>query len=515
MAFSVIQVSKRKPKTYDALTRLQQYVEKNRPEGREDETPAAWRDVQADLRASMTPENYARWIGSAQVRQEGDRLIIGSPDDFSRSWLQERLGNRIDASLQRMGHGHLAAEYAVTPADPRAPRIIVGRDDWAGYTRHHLDERGLKPRQGKETDRYNSPLAIHYTVSASHAWFAAHPEQKEAWITHSAGFIRQLHGDAQVLGMALHEHQTTPHLHIVAIPIDARGRLSASSFTRTPEQLEALHTLYNRHLRDHGIQLERGQSGRLERQLAAATPAVRETALRADDIPLDEVLERLDAERDGRDSNRWLIGDRIIQVDREDAHHFTELGPHGAEDGHGAIDLVIRLRQEGRTPAEEYGLAVGYLAVAHADRVTGSAPPLVPPAPNRSARPTEHPDGLTFGAASQWEPGQLIVVDSPVEALQATATAKGWGRIVVSDDPAALPVDQMDEAIAKGWMVDVATRSDALWDAVQEHYADETEAAGRQVFRSPAPGGARARAAEHAMGAERGPDMGPQMVMDA
>ncbi len=512
MAFSVIQVSRTKPKTYDALTRLQQYIEKNKTREREDETPAAWRDVRADLRTSMTPENYARWIGSAQVRQDENRLIIGSPDDFSRAWLQERLGSRIDASLHRTGHGHLVPDYTVMPPDPRAPRIIVSRDDWAGYTRQHLDERGLKPRQGKESDRYNSPLAIHYTLSASHAWFAEHPEQKEAWVTHSAGFIRQLHGDAQIVGIALHEHQTTPHLHMVAIPIDARGRLSASSFTRTPEQLEALHTLYNRYLRDHGIQLERGQSSSLERQLAGATPAVRETALRADDIPLDEVLERLEAERDGRDPDRWLVGDRIIQVDREDVHHFTELGPHGTEDGHGAIDLVIRLRQEGVTPAEEYGLAVGYLAVVHADRITGSAPPLVPPAPERSPRSAAHPDGLPFGTASHWEPGQLIVVDSPGEALQAAGTAKGWGRIVVADDPADLPVDQIDEAIAKGWMVDVSTRSDALWEAVQERFPEETEAAGRQVFRSPAPG--KARAAEHAMGAERGPDMGPQMVLD-
>lgn len=518
MAHSIIQVSGKKPKTSAALTRLQEYIEKRAARAREEAEPAAWQAVRDDLRQSLTPENHARWIENVQVRQEGDTLILGSPSDFDRRWLQRGLDRHIVASLQRTGYGHLQPRYAVaepaTPPDPNAPRVIMSRDDWAAYTQHRLDELGITPRQGKQSERYNSPLAIHYTLTASPSWFREHPDQKDAWVDHSAGFIRQLHGEAQILGIVLHDHQSTPHLHIVAIPIDARGRLSASSFTRTPEQLEALHTQYNRYLRDHGLPLARGENARLERALAAAPPDVQQRAIHADDIPLAEVLERLEAERDGRDPHRWLIGDRLIQV-HADEQGFTEVSPHGAEEGHGAIDLVIRLRQEGRTPLEEHDLAVEYLAALHPERMPGGAPPLVPHAPEpRRHAPLER-QSMPFGQEMRWEAGQFILVDTPAEAVQALGTAKGWGRVAVADRPEALPVDEMDEALARGWIVDVAGRSDALWEAVQERYADLTDGAGRQVWHSGAPGTAQAKAVERALEVERGPEIGPEMLMDA
>lgn len=519
MAYSIINVSRRKPKTYDHLTRLQEYIEKTDKTSHRGDEPTAWTAAKEDLQHSMTSGNYERWIAPLQAREDGDRLILGAATELDRQWLDVKLDRLIRDSLGRTGHDDLTPHYEVavppTSRDPHAPRILTSRDDWAAYARQHLAERHLTPRQGKESTRYNSPLANHYTLTTSPQWPKEHPDQTEAWIQHSFGFFEHLHGRAQILGAVVHEHQSTLHLHVVAIPIDPQtGRLSASAFTRTPAQLEALHTAYNRYLRERGLQLERGTNYRLDRAMAAASPEAQLMALHADDIPLDEVLERLEADRDGRDPRRWFIGDRLIQV-HEDHHGFTELGPHGANDGHGAIDLVIRLRQEGQTPLEEHGLAVGYLAALHPEHIPGGAPPLVPPVPEPAVRLPRDPQSMPFGQVSRWEPGQFIIVDSLPEAVKTMGAAKGWGRIAVAESPEALPVDELDEAVAKGWMVDVASHSDTLWQAVQERYSDLTEDHGRQVWRSPAPSTAKAKAADKAMDMdiEKGPDIGPEMMM--
>lgn len=515
MAYSIINVSRRKPKTRDHLTRLQDYIER-KDNSRTATEPAAWTSARDDLRLSLTADNFTRWIAPLQARDEDGQLILEAPTEFDRRWLESKLDPRIRQSLDRTGNGHLQPQYevgtppALDPDHPRSPRIIMSRDDWAAYTMERLDDLGLKQRLDRQGGTlYNSPLAIHYTLTTSRAWLEEHPEQREAWIEHSYGFVRDLHGEAQLLGGAVHEHQATLHLHVAAIPIDARGRLSASSFTRTREQLEALHTTYNRYLRARDLQLERGQNARLERQMAAASPEVRRTAVLADDIPLHEILERLEAERDGRDPRRWTIGDRLIQV-HDDGHGFTEMGPHGVDDGRGAIDLVVRLRQEGQTPIAQHGLAVGYLAAIHPERVLGTAPPLVPPVPEHAPHAPSDRQSISFGQQSRWEPGQFIIVDSLREAATTAASAKGWGRIAVVEQADTLPLGELDEAIGKGWMIDVASTSDTVWDTIQQRYSEHTKAQGQQIWRT---GATPAKAAEHAMDKEQSPVMGPEMMM--
>ncbi len=513
MQYSIINVSDRKPKTYEQLNRLQDYLEKNAKEAE----PAAWKDAREYIRNNDARlDMYERYVAPAHARQEDDRLIITAPDQFTHLFLQKRFDSQIDYALNATGHSGLRVEYEIGgPPDAQGSRIIESRDDWAAYTEQRLGLHGITPRQGQQGDRYNSVLGIHYTLTASPAWFRDHPDQKDAWIKHSRGFIDNLHGEAQILGVFVHEHQQTTHLHIVAVPINEQGKLSARSFTGTPEQVEALQTEYNRYLREHGLQLERGTNYRLDRAMATASPEMRARSLYADDIPLDDVLTGLEAEHDGRDPRRWFIGDRIIQV-HGDSHGFTEMGPHGANDGHGAIDLVQRLRQEGATLLEQHDLAVDYLAITHPEHIPGGAPPLVPQEPEPAPRQPLDRQSMAFGQESRWEPGQFLIVDSMQEAVIAMGKAKGWGRIAVADGPNGLPVDEMDEAMAKGWMIDIASDNASLREAVQERYSDLDEEHDGQLWFSPAPSTAKAKGAEKAMvkDMEKGPDIGPEMLME-
>ena len=222
-------------------------------------------------------------------------------DDFTRHWLESRLDWRVRQSLERTGHGHLQVEYEVatgTAPDSPTAESTFGRAT-GPPTPPGAPRCWASPAAGARQQQPNSVLGIHYVLSASPRWFQEHPEQREAWVRHSREFVERVISEADVLGGGLHDHQSSRHLHVVVLPIDDRGRLSASSFLRTPRQLEQLHTDYNRHLRSHGLFLDRGENARLERRSPPRRPR-RALALEADDLPLDEVLARLEADRDGR-----------------------------------------------------------------------------------------------------------------------------------------------------------------------------------------------------------------------
>ncbi len=508
-----------KVKTFGALKRAQDYDERRSPSEREAENPEPWRAIREDLRLSTTAGNYIQHFASTRARLDGDTLTILASNDFQRHWLENKLDGQIAKAMERTGYGHLHHRYDVfQPAkttNPNAPRIIMSRDDWAAYTQQRLEELGITPRQGKQSERYNSTLALRWNLTASPSFFHEHPEQYERWLEVSHEFIRELHGEEQILGSIVHTHQKTPHLGVTVIPIDDRGHLNAGGFARTREQLTEIHTLYNQRLREAGIHLERGHNASLEREMVRIGSGDRQRAIDANDIPLDEVLERLEAERQVHNPRLWIIGDRLIQV-HEDGHGFTEVGPHGIEDGDGGLELVMKLRQEGESPAEALELAADYLATMHPERVRGGAPPLVPHTPEPRPEPPLERVSIPFGTHSRWEPGQFIVVDTPAEARQVAGAAKGWGHVVAAPTPGDLPVEELAEAITKGHMVDIATRSDAVFEAVQERYADLTAATGRQIWRrSPAtlPSMAKPRAVEKSPEMEQGPLAGPEIMM--
>lgn len=112
-----------------------------------------------------------------------------------------------------------------TPADgwvrwsERAPRNLS----------EQLGERlaDFKQRGGKL--RTDSVLAVELMLSASPEWFKqASREQTQEWLRRNVEWIEQVFGRDNVLQVALHLDETTPHLHAFVVPeiemVETRGR---------------------------------------------------------------------------------------------------------------------------------------------------------------------------------------------------------------------------------------------------------------------------------------------------
>ncbi len=118
---------------------------------------------------------------------------------------------------------HLNASY--TPADgwvrwsKRAPRNLTEQ------LRERLKD--FEARGGKR--RRDSVLAVELMLSASPEWFkAASREKAQEWLRCNVAWIEETFGRDNVLQVALHRDETTPHLHVFVVPeiqmVETRGR---------------------------------------------------------------------------------------------------------------------------------------------------------------------------------------------------------------------------------------------------------------------------------------------------
>ncbi|MEP1034759.1 MobV family relaxase [Ekhidna sp.] len=85
------------------------------------------------------------------------------------------------------------------------------------------------------------------------------PEAFKQWIMENRKFIEDRHGKENIVSFSLHRDETTPHLHVVVVPLTKDGRLSAKDFIGTPRHLRNLNTEYAQQMAIFGM--KRGEPG--------------------------------------------------------------------------------------------------------------------------------------------------------------------------------------------------------------------------------------------------------------
>jgi hypothetical protein len=76
-----------------------------------------WTQVAAQLRDTLTPENYIKWIWPTRViAQETDHLTIQAPDHLHAMWLSAKLERQIRDALERMGYPEMRITYVAKDA---------------------------------------------------------------------------------------------------------------------------------------------------------------------------------------------------------------------------------------------------------------------------------------------------------------------------------------------------------------------------------------------------------------
>jgi chromosomal replication initiator protein len=85
-----------------------------------------WHEVAGRLKGSLNETTYGTWFGEAQgVRLDGDRFVLGVPNDFTRNWIEGHFLSLIGAAIRDVTGGERPIELTVVdglePPDPRLP----------------------------------------------------------------------------------------------------------------------------------------------------------------------------------------------------------------------------------------------------------------------------------------------------------------------------------------------------------------------------------------------------------
>lgn len=109
-----------------------------------------------------------------------------------------------------------------------------------------------------EQRRKDAVLAVEYLVTASPEFFANKSfEEIKAYLKSASDYLKNKHGTENVLLETWEFDETTPHLSMIVVPVDAKGKLNAKSFLGGRDVLRKLQTdFYNAVGKNYG--LERG-----------------------------------------------------------------------------------------------------------------------------------------------------------------------------------------------------------------------------------------------------------------
>lgn len=111
-----------------------------------------------------------------------------------------------------------------------------------------------------EKIRKNAVHALEYVITASPEKMAAMGQTKsEDYLRDALTWLEDKHGPENILSAMIHNDETTPHLQVMVIPLDDRGKLNARALIGGKAQLSAMQTDFaervgHKHGLDRGIE---------------------------------------------------------------------------------------------------------------------------------------------------------------------------------------------------------------------------------------------------------------------
>jgi len=127
---------------------------------------------------------------------------------------------------------------------------LAGSGDWRADVQVRLDD--------APTIRTNAVLALDYVFTASREFFERGDERERSarlddWRDRTMAWLRDRFGEANVVAAILHRDELTPHIQAMVVPINEKGRLSATDFIDGPAKLRGMHDSYHAAVEDLGL----------------------------------------------------------------------------------------------------------------------------------------------------------------------------------------------------------------------------------------------------------------------
>jgi hypothetical protein len=165
------------------------------------------------------------------------------------SWPRPPVGSRRFAILRVAkisGKGKMAAaaQHNLRERDtPNARPEDRSRNIHLAGARTADELMKLWEERAPEKIRKNAVLTLEYVVTASPEKMAEMGQTRsEDYLRDALTWLQDKHGAENILSAVIHNDEITPHLQVMVIPIDERGKLNARSLVGGKPQLSAMQT---------------------------------------------------------------------------------------------------------------------------------------------------------------------------------------------------------------------------------------------------------------------------------
>lgn len=162
---------------------------------------------------------------------------------------------------------------------------LIQSQNWMQDIRAEIDRAGARTRS-------NSVVALDTLYTASPAFFEGKTrEQTEDFFRDCLQFHQRQFG--HIISAVIHYDETTPHLHVVSVPLTADGRLSAREIVGNKKNMSHLQDEFFEQIgRDYGLERGTRSDGQEKRKhISAQEKRVRELEQQVNS--LSERVERL------------------------------------------------------------------------------------------------------------------------------------------------------------------------------------------------------------------------------
>ncbi len=146
---------------------------------------------------------------------------------------------------------------------PNADPALTHRNWHAGASSSASLLAALRARL-PEKRRKDAVIVIEYLIAASPEFFVKQADTRQhtraEYFNASIKFLRDMHGQENVIGTSLHLDESTPHLIAYVVPLNSAGRLCAKDFLGGRQKLTQLQTSFHSAV-GQKFGLERGVEG--------------------------------------------------------------------------------------------------------------------------------------------------------------------------------------------------------------------------------------------------------------
>ena len=163
----------------------------------------------------------------------------------------------LDVHIERKTQNHSNRE--IDPARSHLNYELKPEYQNTSYTKA-VNRRLAEGYLGVKALRKDAVVACSFIVSSDSDFFAKlTPEQEKAYFQTAYDYIAQKYGEKNIISAKVHKDETTPHMHLVLVPLTQDGRLSAKELFDRQALLD-LQAEIPKRLKAQGFKIERGTS---------------------------------------------------------------------------------------------------------------------------------------------------------------------------------------------------------------------------------------------------------------